>query len=223
MHEQSFSNIISKLFLNCHHAQVEILCRPKLECLGFCSPNRSIFQMASDISSLALCTRLDLPYPMAHGLFRCICGQAIDLTRIHYFVVLMGKAHSHTWCNLKFFRFHCQGCQVPCFTQANTCSFNTISPIIMATNGYYAYNKWYSHFGKRSHCWPNSCESCFMSCFFWGSGSNDCNSSKDGVLLQLTPWRWFHPFSNRDIWMFTLVSERFPSSMCQHGMVNKGL
>jgi hypothetical protein len=50
------------------------------------------FQMASNISSSTLCTRLDLPYPMAHGLFWCICGQAIDLTRIHQLCCAHGES-----------------------------------------------------------------------------------------------------------------------------------
>jgi len=39
--------------------------------------------MVSNIFSSTLHIRLGLPHPTAHGLFRYICGQAIDLRRIH--------------------------------------------------------------------------------------------------------------------------------------------
>jgi hypothetical protein len=35
--------------------------------------------------------------------------------------------------------------------------------IIMTTSEYCAYSRWYTHFGKHSHYWFNSCESCFTS------------------------------------------------------------
>jgi hypothetical protein len=90
-------------------------------------------------------------------------------------------------------------------------------------NEYCVDSKWYSHFGRCSHCWSDLCGYCFMSCFFLGSGCNDCNSSKYCITLRPTFWRWFHPSNSRNIWMFTLASGQPLSSICQCGMVNKGL
>jgi hypothetical protein len=94
---------------------------------------------------------------------------------------------------------------------------------IIAMSGYCAYNKWYSHFGRCGHCWLDLCRSCFMSHLFPGNGYDDCSLSKGCVILQPTPWRSFHPSSNRNIWVFTPIGEWLPSSLCQHGMVSKGL
>jgi hypothetical protein len=98
-----------------------------------------------------------------------------------------GRAHNHTWWSLRFFRFYCYGCQVPCFAWANTCFYDAISLVIMMMSGCCAYSIWYSHFGRHRHCWLDSCRSCFMSCFFLRNGYDDCNSRKNCVILWLTP------------------------------------
>jgi hypothetical protein len=81
-----------------------------------------------------------------------------------------GRTHDHTWCNLRYFSPPLLG--MACFIYfawVNICSFNAISPIIMATSGYCVYSKWYAHFGRYNHYWSNSCKSCFTECFFLGN------------------------------------------------------
>jgi hypothetical protein len=56
-----------------------------------------------------------------------------------------------------------------------------------------------------------------------GSDNDNCSFCKGCVISQVTPKGWFYPSCNIDIWMFTPTGWQFPSSMCQHGMVGKGL
>jgi len=137
------------------------------------------------------------PHPTVHGLSRCICDQAIDLIGIHLLVVFIGES---TWPHMMHFEiFLLPKLRITCFVQANTCFSCAISLNTRTMNGYCAYNRWYSHFGRCYHYWPNSCGFCFMSRFFLKNGYDDCSSSKSCVISQPTPRRWFHPSSNRDI------------------------
>jgi hypothetical protein len=99
-----------------------------------------------------------------------------------------GIMHYHTWCSLGFFRFHCLGCWVPCFTWKNSCFPNTIFLVIVVMSGYCAYSRWYSHFGRCSHYWPDLCKFCFVSCFFSRSGHDDCSLGKGCVISWPTLW-----------------------------------
>lgn len=54
------------------------------------------FKLTSDIFSSPLRTKLGLHDPMVHGLFRCICGHAIDPTWIHLFRYVHGGKHTTT-------------------------------------------------------------------------------------------------------------------------------
>jgi hypothetical protein len=87
----------------------------------------------------------------------------------------------------------------------HSCSFNFISLVIVSTSGYCAYNIWYTHIGRCSHCWFDLFKSCFTSLFFSRSGHEDCNLGKGCVILQPTPWGWFYPPCSKNIYMFTLV------------------
>jgi hypothetical protein len=51
------------------------------------------------------------------------------------------------------------------------------------------------------HCWPDSCKSCFTSCFFSRNGHNNYSTSKGCVISWLTPWGWVYLSCNRNIWM----------------------
>jgi hypothetical protein len=84
------------------------------------------------------------------------------------------------------------------------------------------HNRWYLHLGKCSHYLSDSCGCCFATHFFSGNGCNDYNLGKGCVISWPMPWGWFHPFDNKNIWMFTPTCGRFPSSLCQHGMVSEG-
>jgi hypothetical protein len=55
LHKQSFSSIISNMFLNPHHT--------RLKCLALCPFHHLWFCMASNIFFLVLHTRLGLPHP----------------------------------------------------------------------------------------------------------------------------------------------------------------
>ncbi len=210
MHEHSFSSIILELFLDCHCVWLSCVGLSLSSWISTCLLIPSI-RMASNIFSLTLRTRLGFPHPMAHGLSRCMwLGHRFDKDTLTS-LCSWGRGHGHTWCSLRFFCRHCQGCQVPCFARTKTCSPNTIFLIIMVMSGYCAYIKWYSHFGQCSHCWSNLWGSCFVSRFFPKSGDNDCSLCKGHTILQLTPWIWFHPSNSKNIWIFTPASKWFPS------------
>jgi len=130
---------------------------------------------------------LGLPHPMAHGLFWCICDQAINPTRIHLFCRAHGGKHTTThdvvWNSftsiVRDVRFHvfCKQTHAP----------NTISLVITTMSGYCVYCKWYSHFDRHSYYLFNLCESYFANCFFLGISYDDGNSGKGCFISQLTP------------------------------------
>ncbi len=93
VHEHSFSNIISKLFLDCHCVWLRSLCRLKLECLVFCLLTHPIFQ---DGLCRFFFTKLGFPHPTVHNIFLCICGQSINSTRIHLFCCVHKRKHMVT-------------------------------------------------------------------------------------------------------------------------------
>jgi hypothetical protein len=155
---------------------------------------------------------------MTCGFIQCICSKALDLIGIRLFCCVHGWEHTVTH----------DAIQDSFSSIAKDVKFHVLheqtrSLIITMTNGYCVYNRWYSHFGKHNHYWNDLCESCFVSRFFPRNGCNDYNLNKGCVISQPTPWGWFHPFSNRDIWMFTPIGGLLSSLMCQHGMFNKGL
>ncbi len=96
MHKHSFSNMILKLSLNCHHIQLRSCACPSLIAWIFICPIISSFRMAFNIFSLALQTRLGFPHPMVHGFSQCIYGQVIDPRGIHLFCCAHGGEHRAT-------------------------------------------------------------------------------------------------------------------------------
>ncbi len=57
MHEHSLSNIILKLFLDCHHAWLRSWASPTFDIWFFVCPIMPSFRLATNIFSVALCTR----------------------------------------------------------------------------------------------------------------------------------------------------------------------
>jgi hypothetical protein len=138
----------------------------------------------------------------------------IYVIRTHFLHCAHGGKSIATRCILGFFRLHCLGCWVPCFTWINSCFPSTIFLIIVAISGYCAYSRWYLHFGRCNHYWLDLCKFCFASYFFLKSGHDDCSLGKGYVISWPTLWEWFHPFNNVNIWIFTLVSWLLLSLMC---------
>jgi hypothetical protein len=62
--------------------------------------------MAFNIFSLALHTKLGFPHPIVHGFSWCICGQTINLIRIHLFYYVHGgnriTTHDVVWNSFAF-------------------------------------------------------------------------------------------------------------------------
>ncbi len=95
------------------------------------------FKIASDIFCSSLRTRLSLPHPTTCGLFRCICNHAINLIGIHIFCCVNGGEHTTTHDVIQdFFASIAKDVGLHVNAQTNTCSFDTIFPIIMVTSGY---------------------------------------------------------------------------------------
>jgi hypothetical protein len=68
MYKHSFSSIISKLFLDCHHIQLKFYASPSSNAWLSTYLITPYFRMAFDIFSSTLHTKLGLPHPMNHGL-----------------------------------------------------------------------------------------------------------------------------------------------------------
>lgn len=90
MHKHSFSNILSKLSFDYHHAQLGSCVSLGLGAQFFACLVIPSFRMTFDIFSLTLHARLSLHHPIACGFPRCICDQTINPTWIHLFCCVHG-------------------------------------------------------------------------------------------------------------------------------------
>jgi hypothetical protein len=131
--------------------------------------------MASNIFSSTLYTKSGLPHATICGFFICICGQPIDLIRIHLLHCVHGESTLPHMIQFEIFSHLLL--RMSCFVSwmNKSCSLGAISLILIVTSGYCVYNKWYSHFSKCDHCWSNSCKSYFVNCFFSGSDCDNCS------------------------------------------------
>jgi len=92
----SFSNMISKLSSNCHHVRLKSYASPSLGVWLFVYLIIPWFNMASNIFSSTLYTKLGVHHPTVHGISQCICGQPIEPIRIHLLHCDHGGEHIAT-------------------------------------------------------------------------------------------------------------------------------
>jgi hypothetical protein len=130
------------------------------------------------------------------------------------------KTQDHTWCSSRFFRllardvgFHVLNERTHVLPMSPIWSSQRWMVIVLITND--------THILANIIIVDMIC-ACFVNYLFFENDYDDCNSSKKLCHITIdTPWRWFHPSSNKDVWKFTPISEQLPSLMCQHGMVNE--
>jgi hypothetical protein len=96
MHKHSFSNIISKLFSNCHCAWLKSCVDPSSNVWFFPHPIIPSCRMTFNIFYSTLRTKLGLSHLIAHGLSQCICDQAINTIGIHLLPYAHGGEHMAT-------------------------------------------------------------------------------------------------------------------------------
>jgi hypothetical protein len=145
-----------------------------------------------------------------------------NLIRIHLFCCAHGKKHIVTYDVVwEFFISIARDVEFHILCEQTHFCLTSFFLIIVITNGYCVYNKWYLHFGRHSHCWFNLCTSYFASHFLLNSCEN-CSLSKGCVIWWSMFWKWFHSSNNKNIWIFTSSRcEWLSSLMCQHDMVDK--
>jgi hypothetical protein len=195
VHDHSFSSIISKLSSHCHHVPLKSCIGPSLGVQLSTCPLITSFQMDSNIFSSTLHNRLGFPHPMVCGLSWCICSQPIDLLRIHVFHYVHGAncttTHDVVWDSftsiVRDVEFHVLHEQTHVFSM----------PCLQS---YCVYIIWYLHFNRHSHCWFNSCKSCFTNHFFSRNYHDNysldkCSLDKGCVISWSTPRRWFIPLA----------------------------
>ncbi len=89
---------------------------------------------------------------MACDLFWCICNQVIDSKWIHLFCCVHEGEHKTTHDTIKFFWHPLLRMSSSMFC-ANKHMFSQHHLFSHHDDRYCAYNTWYSHFGRHSHCW----------------------------------------------------------------------
>ncbi len=94
LHDHSFSDIISKMILNSHHAHIEILCAgPRVCAWLFAHLVILSFHLAFNFFYSVLHIRLGVPHPLTLGLIHYICGQTLNLMGTH----LLCCSHGGEW------------------------------------------------------------------------------------------------------------------------------
>ncbi len=84
LHDHSFSNIISKMISNSHHAHLKSCVGPRANDDFLFTWSFFLFILALDVFCSMLYTSLGLPHPLTLGLIHYICGQPLNLVGTHF-------------------------------------------------------------------------------------------------------------------------------------------